>query len=96
MSQPHPTAVEAPSRRASSLTTYFVLRVAIAVLLTGADVLVFLKSSLEGLRNSTGTPVLHWLLIAGLVIVVLTLLDVWSKTLRHRRPSKPNSSNPFL
>jgi hypothetical protein len=82
-------------RRASSFPSYFASRVVIAILLTGFDVFVFLKSAVEGLRNSFSTPVLHWPLIAAVIGIALSLANVWYKTLRYRRPSKPGSWNPF-
>lgn len=87
---------EATQRQASTLSTYFLTRIVIAVLLTGMDLLVFLKSALEGLRNSYHMPLLHSLIMAALVGIALSLARVWYKTLRYRRPSKPNSRNPFL
>jgi hypothetical protein len=87
---------EATQRRASTLPTYFLTRIVIALLLTGVDILVFLKSALEGLRNSIHMPLLHWLIVAALVGIALSLARVWYKTLRYRRPSKLNSINPFL
>jgi len=92
---PPPTA-EATPARASTLPTYFLSRLVIAVFLTGLDVLVFLKSALEGLRNSIRMPFLHWLLIVAIVAVALSLANVWYKTLRYRQAAKPNSRNPFL
>jgi len=94
-SLPSPVA-EATHRRASTLPTYFLTRIVIAVFLTGMDILVFLKSALEGLRNSISMPFLHWLLILAVLGIAISLAHVWYKTLRYRRPSKPNSHNPFL
>jgi hypothetical protein len=91
-----PPLAEATKRRASTLPTYFLTRIVIAVLLTGMDVFVFLKSAVEGLRNSIGMPVLHWLIVGAVVGIALSLANVWYKTLRYRQPSKPNSRNPFL
>jgi hypothetical protein len=96
MSHVQSPAAEVTHRRASSLSTYFVTRIVIAILLTGMDSLVFLKSALACLRNSVGSPVLHWLLIAALAGIVLTLVNVWVKTLRYHQPTQPNSRNPFL
>jgi hypothetical protein len=87
---------EATHHRASTLPTYFITRIVIAVFLTGMDIFVFLKSALEGLRNSIRTPALHWLLILAVLGIAVSLAHVWYKTLRYRRPSKPNSHNPFL
>lgn len=94
-SLPSPVA-EATHRRASTLPTYFASRLVLVLCLTGADVLVFLRSALAGLRNSIGMPVLHWLLIAAVLGIALSLAHVWYKTLRYRQPHKPNSHNPFL
>jgi hypothetical protein len=90
------SVAEATHRRASTLSTYFLTRIAIAVLLTGMDIFVFLKSAIEGLRNSIGMPILHWLIAGAVVGLALSLANFWYKTLRYRRPSKPNSRNPFL
>lgn len=87
---------EATQRRASTLPTYFLTRIVIAVLLPGMDLFVFLKSALEGLRNSIHMPLLHTLILAALIGIVLSLARVWYKALRYRHPSKPNSLNPFL
>jgi len=54
-----PSVTEATTRRASSFPTYFATRIVLALLLTGFDVLVFMKSALTGLRNSLGMPILH-------------------------------------
>jgi uncharacterized integral membrane protein len=89
-------AAEVTHRRASTLSTYFVSRIVIAILLTGMDVLVVLKSALACLRNSIGMPVLHWLLLAALAGIGLTLVNVWVRALRYRQPTKSNSHNPFL
>lgn len=86
---------EATRRRASSFPSYFASRVLIAVLLTGFDVFVCLKSAVERLRNSLSMPVLHWLLIAAVIGIALSLANVWYKTLRYRHSSKPGSWNPF-
>ncbi len=91
-----PSMTEATARRASSSPTYFATRVVIALLLTGFDALVFVKSALNGLRNSIGMPILHWLLIAAVAGIALSLASVWYKALRYRRPTQPNSRNPFL
>jgi hypothetical protein len=53
------------------------------------DTFVFVKSALEGLRNSIGMPSLHWLLILAVLGIALSLAHVWYKTLRYRRPTKP-------
>ena len=90
------SVTEVAPRPASSFPTYFASRIVIALLLTGFDALVFLKSALVGLRNSTGMPILHWILIVAVVGIALSLANVWYKTLRYRQPSKPNSRNPFL
>lgn len=82
-------------RRASSFPSYFASRVVIAILLTGFDAFAFLKSAAEEIRNSLGMPVLHWLLIAAVIGIALSLANVWYKTLRYRQPSKPGSWNPF-
>ncbi len=87
---------EATPRRASTLFTYFLTRIVLAVTLTGVDIFVFLKSAVEGLRNSIGMPLLHWLIVAAVVGIALTLANVWYKTLRYRQPNKLNSRNPFL
>jgi hypothetical protein len=87
---------EATQSRASTLFTYFLTRLVIAVMLTGMDVFVFLKSAVEGLRNSIGMPLLHWLIVGAVVGIALSLANVWYKTLRYRQSSKPNSRNPFL
>ncbi len=87
---------EVAPRRASTLLTFFILRIIIAVLLTGLDGLVFSRSILDGLRNSTDLPLLHMLLIAAVPLIAITLAIVWYKTLRYRQPSEPNSHNPFL
>jgi hypothetical protein len=94
-SLPSPVA-EATHHRASTLSTYFLTRIVIAVFLTGMDIFVFLKSALEGLRNSISMPALHWLLILAVLGIAVSLAHVWYKTLLYRRPSKPNSHNPFL
>ncbi len=86
------SVTEATTRRASSFPTYFASR----VVLTGFDALVFVKSALAGLRNSLGMPLLHWLLIAAVGGIALSLANVWYKTLRYRQPSRPNTRNPFL
>ncbi|MBN9617599.1 MAG: hypothetical protein BGO25_10445 [Acidobacteriales bacterium 59-55] len=86
---------EDTTRRASSFSTYFVSRVVIAILLTGFDGFVFLKSAAEEIRNSLGMPLLHWLLIAAVIGIALSLANVWYKTLRYRHSSKPGSWNPF-
>jgi hypothetical protein len=91
-----PSVTETTPRPASTLPTYFVSRLVIALCLTGGDVLVFLKSAITGFRNSIGLPVLHWLLIAAVIGIALTLANVWYKTLRCRHPTQPNSRNPFL
>jgi len=91
-----PSVTEATTRRASSFPTYFATRIVLALLLTGFDALVFMKSALAGLRNSLGMPILHWLLIAALAGIALSLANVWYKTLRYRQPSRHNSRNPFL
>jgi hypothetical protein len=82
-------------RRASSFPSYFASRVVIAILLTGFDGFVFLKSAAEELRNSLGMPVLHWLLIVAVIGIALSLANVWYKTLRYRHSSKYGSWNPF-
>ena len=87
---------EATPRRASDVSTYFLTRIILAISLTGMDVFVVLKSAVEGLRDSDGMPMLHGLLVLAVVGVVLSLAVVWSKTLRYRQPSRPNSTNPFL
>ena len=87
---------EDTSRRASSFPTYFATRIILALLLAGFDALVFLKSPLDGLRNSTDMPVLHWLLIAAVAGIALSLANVWYKTRRYRQPTQPNFRNPFL
>lgn len=94
-SLPSPVA-EVTHRRTSTLPTYFLTRIVIAIFLTGMDALVFVKSALEGLRNSISMPILHWLLILAVLGIALSLAHVWYKTLRFRRPTKPNSHNPFL
>lgn len=91
-----PPATEVTPRRASSLPTYFASRIVLALILTGFDALVFVKSALAGLRDSLGTPFLHWALVIAIVGIALSLANVWYKTLRYRRPSRPNSHNPFL
>ena len=95
MSPNLPSAMEASPRRASTLFTYLASRVVIVTLLTGADTFVFLKSAVQGLRNSIGRPAFHWLLIAALAVIVVTLGTVWYTTVCYRRPSN-NSNNPFL
>lgn len=87
---------EATTRRASSFPTYFATRIVLALLLTGFDVLVFVKSALASLRNTFDMPILHWLLIAAVAGIALSLANVWYKTLLYRQPSRPNSRNPFL
>ena len=87
---------DATQDRASTLFTYFLTRLAITFTLTGIDVFVFLKSAVEGLRNSIGMPLLHWLIVGAVVGIALSLANVWYTTLRYRQPSKPNSRNPFL
>jgi hypothetical protein len=87
---------EATTRRASSFPTYFATRIVLALLLTGFDALVFVKSALAGLRNSLGMPILHWLLIAAVAGIALSLANVWYKALRYRQPSRLNTRNPFL
>jgi hypothetical protein len=64
------SVTEATHRRASSLPTYFASRIVLALLLTGFDALVFVKSALGALRNSVGMPILHWLLIAAVPAVL--------------------------
>lgn len=86
---------ENTSRRASSFPTYFISRIVIALLLTGFDGFVFLKSAVDGLRHVLDMPVLHWLLVAVVIGMALSLANVWYKTLRYRRPSKSGSWNPF-
>jgi len=90
------SVTEDTRRRASNLATYFFSRLILAVMLTGLDTFVLLKSALEGLRNSINSPVLHWLLIAAVIVIALSLAHVWYKTLRYRKPTNPNSRNPFL
>lgn len=68
----------------------------LALLLTGFDALVFVKSALDALRNSVGMPILHWLLIAAVAGIALSLANVWYKTLRYRQSTQSNSRNPFL
>jgi len=87
--------MEENTPRRASFTTYFTSRVVIAILLTGFDGFVFLKSAAEEIRNSLGMPVLHWLLIAAVIGIALSLANVWYKTLRYRHSSKPGSRNPF-
>jgi hypothetical protein len=87
---------EATHDRASTLFTYFLTRLVIAVTLTGIDVFVFLNSAVDGLRNSISMPLLHWLIVGAVVGIALSLANVWYKTLRYRQPNKPNSRNPFL
>jgi hypothetical protein len=87
---------KATQTRASSLFTYFLTRIVIALMLTGIDIFVLLKSAVEGLRNSIGMSKLHWLIVGAAVGIALSLANVWYKTLRYRQPSKPNSRNPFL
>lgn len=94
-SLPSPVA-EAKHRRVSALPTYFLTRIVIAVFLTGMDILAFLRSALEGLRNGTGMPVFHWLLVLAVLGIAVSPANVWYKTLRYRWPTKPNSNNPFL
>jgi hypothetical protein len=96
MSYLPPSLAEATQSRASTLFTYFLTRLVIAVMLTGMDVFVFLKSAVEGLRNSLTMPVFHWLIVGAMVGTALSLANVWYKTLRYRQPSKPQSRNPFL
>lgn len=91
-----PSMTEATTRRASSFPTYFVSRVVVALLLTGFDGLVLVKSALAGLRNSIGMPFLHWTLMAAVAGIALSLANVWYKTLRYRQSPKPNSRSPFL
>ena len=87
---------EATQNRASTLFTYFLTRLVIAVVLTGMDIFVFLKSAVEGFRNSLTMPVFHWLIVGAVVGIALSLANVWYKTRRYRQPSKPQSRNPFL
>ncbi len=91
-----PSMTEVTPRRASTFPTYLATRIALALVLTGFDALVFVKSALTGLRNSLSMPILHWALIAAVVGIALSLANVWYKTLRYRQPSCPNSRNPFL
>lgn len=93
---PLPSTTEATTRRASSFPTYFATRIVLALLLTGFDALVLVKSAFTGLRNSLGMPALHWLLIAAAAGIALSLANVWYKTLRYLQPPSPNSRNPFL
>lgn len=93
----HPTSVtDATPRHANSFPTYFASRIAIALLLTGLDALVILKSALVGIRSSIGMPIVHGILIIAVVGIVLSASDVWYKTLRYRQPSNPTRRNPFL
>lgn len=89
-------AVETSRRHAPTLTTYFLTRIALAILLTGIDILVFLKSATEGLRNSLEMPLTHFLLVVALFGIGLSLAVIWYKTLRYRQPPQPNTLNPFL
>ncbi len=90
------SVTEVTPRPATSFPTYFTSRIVIALLLTGFDALVFLKSALAGLRNSTSMPILHRMLIVAVAGMALSLANVWYKTPRYRQPPKPNSRNPFL
>lgn len=87
---------KAKPRSASSLPTYFASRIVFALLLTGFDALVFLKSALAGLRNSLGIPLVHWALIVAVAGIALSLANAWYKALRYRQPTQPNTRNPFL
>lgn len=90
------SVTDATSRPARSFPTYFASRIAIALLVTGLDALVILKSALAGVRNSMGMPIRHWTLIIAVFVITFSLAKVWYRTLRYRQPSEPNRRNPLL
>jgi hypothetical protein len=84
-----PSVTEATTRRPSSFPTYFATRIVLALLLTGFDALVFLKSALVGLRDSLGMPLLHWLLIVAVAGIALR-----SRMCGTRRSATTNPLDP--